>query len=160
MKVTIMVGASGSGKSTYAKPIGGAVISADDHFVGADGVYRFDPARIGQAHSECLRDFVEHARARSSTIVVDNTNSTVMEAAPYLALAMAYGYDVRVVVMDTSALPGRLETLAGRTVHGTPVAAITHMEINIAAEWPHALPWHWRPENEARITIDRVPVGA
>lgn len=81
MKVIILCGVSGSGKSTIAKEIGsGYVVSADDFFM-ASGEYKFDPTMLPAAHGQCLRDFVGCLQYGCDTIVVDNTNTTMMEVA-------------------------------------------------------------------------------
>ena len=57
-RVIIMRGLPGSGKSTEAKSYilthGAVVVSADDFFMVA-GKYRYNPAKIGDAHVACMR---------------------------------------------------------------------------------------------------------
>lgn len=55
MRVTILRGLPGAGKSTWTQSHcpGAVVISADDFFVGRDGLYRFNPGRIFAAHAAC-----------------------------------------------------------------------------------------------------------
>jgi ABC-type proline/glycine betaine transport system ATPase subunit len=58
----IIRGLPGSGKSTLGRSIRGLsggvpdCLSADDYFVGADGVYRFSPSGLPGAHADrwCL----------------------------------------------------------------------------------------------------------
>lgn len=64
--------------------------------------YRFDPAKLPEAHAQCLKKFIRTAQgntggALGDVIIVDNTNSTVAEIAPYYAIAEAYGYDTRIL---------------------------------------------------------------
>ncbi len=144
VKVIIMQGIPGSGKSTYVAAVAGVttVCSADRFFIERDGVYRFDPARLGEAHGACLRRFAkalasaedaEENRHRTAftdppaVIVVDNTNTTVLEVAPYMALASAYGADVQIVRVQCDP-----EVAASRNVHGVPVHAVRRMADNIA----------------------------
>jgi predicted kinase len=101
-KVIILQGCSGSGKSTYAKNNypNAYVVSADNYFM-KDGKYQFDPSQLDQAHGQCLRLFVG-ACENQQEIVVDNTNTSIAEIAPYYAIARAYGYDVELIWISTS----------------------------------------------------------
>lgn len=150
MTVHIMVGCSGSGKSTEARRIvrdPKARPSADDFFVREGGVYRFRAEHLGLAHGECLRAF-ETAIQSLPVVCVDNTNSTVMEAAPYIALALAWGHKVLIHVFRVDPVMAH-----ARNAHGVPLASVKRMAESIDREWPAALPWHWRPGNEPAISI-------
>ena len=137
----ILRGPSGAGKSTFLNEIiawagpdegtrlPGApvrVSSADAHFVGRDGVYRFRPSELQRAHAECFRSWVENLRAaRFPTgtgpefLVCDNTNATGTELNPYALAADAYGAEVLVVT-----LLAPLAVCAARATHGAPEHAI------------------------------------
>jgi adenylate kinase family enzyme len=52
--IYIVRGCPGSGKSTFAKTLGGIHIEADQYFVDADGNYNFDGSKIKNAHAWCL----------------------------------------------------------------------------------------------------------
>jgi ABC-type dipeptide/oligopeptide/nickel transport system ATPase component len=130
-KVVVLRGVSGAGKSTLAEAMLNAspgpadVVSADHYFTGKDGVYRFDPSMLGAAHAACLKAFVRMLQTdvawnpadpmekTNSLIVVDNTNTTVAEAAPYMALAAAYGFKALLVTLDVPVF-----IAAPRNVHG------------------------------------------
>jgi predicted kinase len=114
--VTIYSGIPGSGKSTIAarRHPNGVFCSADDYFI-KDGVYRFDADKIGDAHSWCLRQFLDALDYEKPDIVVDNTNTTPVEIAPYAALGIAFGYDVEVVTVTCDP-----HVAAMRNVHGVP----------------------------------------
>lgn len=111
--VVILQGISGSGKSTRAAQLGGTVVSADAYFTEADGLYNFKPALLADAHGHCLRSFVDAVLARHALIVVDNTNTTVAEVAPYYSIAVAYGYRVEI-----HRLWAQLETATDRGLRG------------------------------------------
>ena len=138
--VTIMVGVPGAGKSRYAQSIKGAfAVSADDYFVEAGGgVYAFDPAKLGAAHGQCLRRYTAAAMRNERHIVVDNTNTTIVELAPYVSLALAYGYRVEIarVICDPA-------IAAARNLHGVPEAAIRAMHNRIEAMFACGLPPFW-----------------
>jgi NEDD4-binding protein 2 len=94
----IMRGVSGSGKSTLARAIqkldGGVIFSTDDFFTDEDGVYRFDPKKIGMNHIRNQNRTEEAMRDGVSPIIVDNTNVRAWEMKPYVNLADKYGYEI------------------------------------------------------------------
>jgi len=53
--LSLIRGLSGCGKTTFSRELvdsnsGDATMyAADDYFVGKDGVYRFDPSKLGEA---------------------------------------------------------------------------------------------------------------
>lgn len=132
--VIILSGVQGSGKTYFLKnqlrqhlglPDMLSVIScsADDFFLDVEGKYNFDPSKLPQAHAACLKKFVEACQTKQPVnrwvIVVDNTNSTVAEIAPYYAIAETYGHDVEIVTIEC-----RLELAVVRQTHGVPGYAI------------------------------------
>jgi predicted kinase len=140
MKATVMMGLPGSGKSTWvgANALDPAVCSADNFHIGEDGVYRFDPARAGEAHAKCLRDYIRLCQQAHPHVAVDNTNVREAEIAPYIAIARAYGYEVHVVYIDA---PVRL--CKSRNTHGVPLEVIDAMRDNLErtlSSWPHYWP--------------------
>lgn len=105
MTVHIMIGSPGCGKSKLAQELCNpenmdAIFSADDFFC-QKGKYEFDASKLNQVHGRCLRSFTAEVhtagfdgREFSPNFIVDNTNSTLVEIAPYYALAQAYGHSV------------------------------------------------------------------
>lgn len=93
-RLTLMVGAPGSGKTTIARSWRGDeeigephILSADDFFMDPDtGEYHFDIAQLGEAHASCHRAFVEAITRGVRFVVIDNTNGSIAEMAPYVAL--------------------------------------------------------------------------
>lgn len=136
-KVTLLRGVPGSGKSTYvqAHMPDALVVSADAYFV-RDGIYQFNPAKLPQAHAACLRVFVQALQGCVGQVVVDNTNTTVAEVAPYAALALAYGYELEVVNLQVNPA-----VAAARNVHGVPAASVEAMAQRLAVETPRLPPW-------------------
>jgi len=138
-EIIILSGVSGSGKSTLVKQLitegkdrselggGGnwtATVSADDFFEGqsCSGEYAFNPSLLGEAHGQCLRRFVEYLTAGTTpdTLIVDNTNTTALEMAPYVLLANAYKVPVRLITITTPALT----EAAKRNKHGVSLQTI------------------------------------
>lgn len=142
--VFILRGVPGAGKSRLARKLRKGrknceVISADHYFTPfglGTGQYRFDPAKLGEAHSWCLRSFLEYLQWERRTVIVDNTNTTAVEIAPYAALALAYGYKVQVITIAANA-----REAARRNVHGVPVETVLRMTKRLKEETPRLPPW-------------------
>jgi predicted kinase len=147
--VVVLRGISGSGKSTLAQelvqktPASIAWVSADQYFTDEDGGYHFDPAKLGEAHGDCLRQFVRNLQVdatygvKNSLVIVDNTNTTVAEAAPYMALAAAYGFNALLVTLDADPRKAAL-----RNVHGVSPETTDAQYVRLTAETPR-LPPFW-----------------
>jgi predicted kinase/2'-5' RNA ligase len=129
--VHILQGLPGSGKSTFARRQFGLTAvrcSADDFLVDIAGEYRFSQARVGEAHARCLRKFVEVLQSGGpNSIVVDNTNLTVAEMSPYVALAQAYAASTSLWLLDAP-----LAECFARQTHGVPSEAFERMNSELA----------------------------
>lgn len=141
MKVFIMRGLPGSGKSTWIKnnfPFEGKVevFSADD-FHMFDGVYKYDPKRAGYAHDQCLLAYLTCIRVEKVTpfVVVDNTNTTLMELAPYVRLAEIFGIDYEIIYIPCDPI-----TAIMRNIHSVPENTILQMHKNLQTE---IVPTYW-----------------
>ncbi len=78
------------------------------------------------------------------TVVVDNTNTTTEEIAPYYAVARAYGYDVELVTLLVD-----VETAAARNAHGVPMRNIEAMHRRLDQR---ELPRFWKLEQKTILT--------
>lgn len=110
-------GLPGSGKSTLAKALCNsfdcaAHFEADEYFVAPDGVYRFDPSLLNDAHAWCLDNARLHLRA-GRIVIVSNTFTRIWEMQSYLDL----GYKTQVITCEGNF----------GNVHGVPEAAIARM---------------------------------
>jgi len=121
-------GLPGSGKTTRATALaserGAGLASADDFFVGEDGIYRFDGSKLPQAHAACqakVREFLAAGR----DAVVHNTFTQGWEATPYVEMALEFGADIEVANLFDGGLDDA--ALASRNVHGVPEASIAAM---------------------------------
>jgi predicted kinase len=128
--VVILVGASGSGKSTWAKQFIANqekmgfvchIVSAD-HYFEKDGVYQFDGTKLAQAHQACKRNFILAMQEEFNVIVVDNTNTRAWERKEYVQEARNHGYQVWLKVFAVPA-----EVCAERNQHGVPLEAVKKM---------------------------------
>jgi hypothetical protein len=135
MKVVILSGIPGSGKSTYAASLGATICSADDYMIDWHGKYHFDAANLGRCHALCMRHFVNHCVTwKSSLIVVDNTNLAAAEISPYALVATAFDYSVEIhrIYCDPS-------VAFARQTHGVPKAAHDRMAAAFAKH--DVMPW-------------------
>lgn len=142
----IMQGISGSGKSTLAHALTNAhgICSADDSFM-ENGVYKFDPKKLPLAHAACLRKFTSLVTTSAGVIVVDNTNTTIAEIAPYYALAEAHDFNAVIVTVDCPP-----HVAAARNTHGVPLAACVGMSERIAKTNKELPPW-WNRLDSAEL---------
>lgn len=98
--LTICRGIPGSGKSTFAKTLGGQHYEADMYFIDEEGNYNFDVTKIKDAHQWC-QSFVETDMVLEyPKIVVSNTFTQDWEMEPYFKLAKEYGYTVFTIVVE------------------------------------------------------------
>ena len=127
-EIIIMRGLPGSGKSTRAAQLAGTtgLVFSTDEFFMVDGRYRFDPFRLKAAH-RWNQQRVENAAAEGvPLIVVDNTNVTQWEMAPYIRMAQVHGYGVRFKYPQT---PWQFDPreCARRNTHGVPYENVLKM---------------------------------
>lgn len=140
--------------------------SADNFFIDAQGVYRFDSRKISDAHAWCLKGFLQDVLSfnhkkltvlrgipgsgkstycqnhqASLDLVVDNTNINLWEMSPYLAIGAAYGLEVEVATL----LPQTFRVAACRNVHGVPEKSCERMWDNMNRA-TSAIPKHWNPK--------------
>lgn len=132
----ILRGVPGSGKSTYAAKImerfsslykaTTCKCSADDYFVGKDGVYRFDASKLFAAHNQCRARALAAMRTGIDLVIIDNTNTHIKEMKPYLEIAKEFGYIVRVKVIGEND-EDFIKLCILRNVHGVPAESIKRM---------------------------------
>lgn len=138
----ILRGLPGSGKSTKTREsqLDAVVCSADDFLIEPDGSYFWTKERRTQAHYACLKKFTANIQTEK-TLIVDNTNTTIAEIAPYYALSKAFGRSTTILTFDISP-----ELSAQRNLHQVPGSAIRRMHFDMLqaeklfpAYWHHVL---------------------
>ena len=120
----IVRGVPGSGKSTFAKSIGGIHIEADQFFM-ENGKYNFDITKLKLAHKYCQNQTeawmkTDGAQVNNDKIVVSNTFTQEWEMKPYFELAEKYGYIVFTVIVENR--HGR------KNIHDVPEDKIQQMK--------------------------------
>jgi len=95
-RLILVRGASGSGKSTFARKlaaeIGGEVYETDEFFI-VNGEYRFDPNKLGWAHKSNQRR-ARKALEEGKQVIVPNTLTTLREIRDYTSIAVELGIPV------------------------------------------------------------------
>lgn len=144
MKVYIMRGLPGSGKSTWIKRyleqrregVAQAICCSADHYHMVDGKYCYDPKNAGLAHNKCLNDYLQQIGVNTKDIVIDNTNTTLVELAPYVRIAEALGVEYEIIYLHC--YPG---TAIRRNTHNVPANTILAMYRNLVNE---IVPSYWK----------------
>ena len=129
IEVIIMRGIPGSGKSSLVARLQAtygdesAVFSADaNRIIFNDGAYIYKPEETAKAHGECLRDYTEALVLGEVCPIVDNTNTSSLEIAPYAALAIAFDRPFQIVTVECDP-----EIAAARNQHAVPRKKVMDM---------------------------------
>jgi len=109
MKVVVLRGISGSGKSTLARSRANMLskgVGRKVAIVGADLIMEelhrgeFVKTSLHRCHIICFKRFLDILmEGETDTIFVDNTNTRVQEASPYVIASEAYGAEVEVITL-------------------------------------------------------------
>ena len=124
-------GIPGSGKSTFAKTLGGTHFETDMFFM-KDGEYKFDMSKLKEAHKWCQDSvnsamILNHTAGLNNVIVVSNTFTQEWEMKPYIDMAERYDYKVFSIIVENRH--------GGVNEHNVPEETLTLMrdrfEINL-----------------------------
>jgi predicted kinase len=113
-------GCPGSGKTTFAKTLGGQHYEADMFFIDPiSGEYKFDGSKIKLAHEWCQNRVEGDMILNMDKIVVSNTFTQEWELEKYFELAEKYGYKVFSIVVENRH--------GGTNVHNVPEEKLEQM---------------------------------
>jgi predicted kinase len=94
-------GCPGSGKTTFAKTLGGRHYEADMFFIDPiSGEYKFDGSKIKLAHEWCQNRVEGDMILNMDKIVVSNTFTQEWELEKYFELAKKYGYKTFSIIIE------------------------------------------------------------
>lgn len=127
-KAIILVGVSGSGKSTQAQALkekyekmglSVEIHSTDNYFLNKQGEYQFDPRKLAYNHKQCQLAFRSGATKGINVLIVDNTNVRAKDRAPYVRVAEELGYEVELMLVGQTDEEA-VKTYAARNKHNVP----------------------------------------
>lgn len=119
IKLIIIRGIPGSGKTTLAKSVGsGIYYEADQYFNRPDGQYDFNPTLLKNAHEWCYSQVrTAFKRGTRGTVTVSNTFTRLWEMQKYIDLAKEFGAELVVY-----RCVGRYQN-----IHGVPEEKVNEM---------------------------------
>ncbi len=99
MRVVVLVGLPGSGKSTYLEQIGAGALSSDTirRWLADDETDQTIHDRVFQTMRYLLRQRLELGRP---VTYIDATNLTMAERQPYIGIGRSYGCQMEAVYFD------------------------------------------------------------
>ena len=116
----IFRGVPNAGKTTLSSLlVPGGTYSADDYFTDDKGIYRFDAARIKDAHEYCQNCVRIAMNAGQRVVAVANTFTQEWEMKPYFEMAEMFGYRVSTVIVE--------RRHSGQNDHNVPDDAVMKM---------------------------------
>ena len=120
----LLRGLPGSGKSSLAKTLSTAVsghVEADMFFINHEGEYKFDGAKLKEAHEWCRKQAEDFMGPYGfDTVIVSNTFTQEWEMKPYYELAEKYGFVVFSLIVENRH--------GGINKHGVPDETLEKME--------------------------------
>lgn len=109
--IIIVRSVSGAGKSTFANFLkeiypDSVIVCADDYFhtnydgFNPDGVYKFNPEKLGAAHGACRRKFQKAVDTGARCVIVANVNAKKRDWEFYEEYGKQNGYRVFFIVLE------------------------------------------------------------
>lgn len=130
----LMRGCPGSGKTTLAEKIysslekckTGVILSTDNYFNMNGSHYRYDSTKLPGAHAWNKSQAYTAMTENIDLIIIDNTNVTKWEMAPYVKLAYEKHYKVELVEPNTH-WKFKARKLVEYNIHGVNLSKIQDM---------------------------------
>lgn len=105
MKLTLIRGLPGAGKSTLAKNLWDFYknyhVEADRYFLRPDGRYGFVREELPHAHAWCLKQ-TQDMLSHGVNVIVSNTFTTYKELKPYLDYAKENDIETEIITLTTN----------------------------------------------------------
>lgn len=98
-KLTILVGISGSGKSTYAKKQADQVVLSSDLFRAVIGKSEEDQTVSAEVF-KTLKINCAYFLIQGKSVIIDATNKTKEDRAEFVAIAYKYGVDCEAIFFN------------------------------------------------------------
>lgn len=132
MKVIIMSGIPGSGKSTIAEKLveqhsGQSAIHTTDSYFIENGEYQFDKTKLHINHKKNQHAFEQSLKRKTPLVICDNTNLQQKHIGEYEALAFKYGYQVEVIKVGLFRDNAFIQMCAERNSHQVDLDTIKSM---------------------------------
>lgn len=124
LKLILIRGLPGSGKTTLARLIDAVAVAADDYMSDDDGNYKFDPARLSKCHEWC-QNTAKNLLLAGANVVVHNTFSRQWEIDPYRKIAELTRAELVIFDLYDGAMTD--DALSARNEHAVPRETITKM---------------------------------
>lgn len=121
--LAIIRGLPGVGKTTLANKMSKHVYSADDFFT-VDGVYKFDPSKLKEAHEQCYVN-TANALLEYDFVCVANTFTQKWEYERYIQFCI--NNNILYFVVDLYDQGMNDDVLARLNTHGVPATTIARM---------------------------------
>jgi hypothetical protein len=102
---------------------------SDKAFRDRDGnlvEYRFNPAKLGEAHAQCLSTFIGAVADKKPVVIVDNTNIKMWEWRNYAMIAKSHGYEIQIQEFVVETVE-QIREVARRNVHSVPADIVYRM---------------------------------
>jgi tRNA uridine 5-carbamoylmethylation protein Kti12 len=134
VKIYIVSGLPGSGKTRHTLSLAvydSPVICSTDDYTMRNGPEKFNSADLPEGHRLCFEKYIETIhdavinKFRVKAIIVDNTNLTAAEIAPYVAYAGVF--KIQPTILRVHARP---EVAFKRQTHGVPFDTFCSMVTN------------------------------
>lgn len=124
MKLIVVRGVPGAGKSTFAEMLRESgmvkyVVEADQYFLQEDGTYLFDPKKLGEAHATC-QSAVRLFLGAGDSVAVSNTSTTEAEVKTYQDMADECGAQFISIIVENRH--------GSENVHNVPPESIYRMK--------------------------------